>query len=164
MRGVPLPRVMKGNGAADVQRSYPIRHSLPRENAKTWKCVQTNMWMGLSLVFRYAFAVNLYLDPWTPPANGGSDCDLWTSDCDFGALGAGNYSLMILGRKPSRRSFLDLKRWWLIDPLASWSAAKMENIFCVCIDILHKNRRTIIICFVIKMILYVYCMCVCDSW
>ena len=160
MRGVPLPRVMKGNGAADVQRSYPIRHSLPRENAKTWKCVQTNMWMGLSLVFRYAFAVNLYLDPWTPPANGGSDCDLWTSDCDFGALGAGNYSLMILGRKPSRRSFLDLKRWWLIDPLASWSAAKMENIFCVCIDILHKNRRTIIICFVIKMIIYVYCMCV----
>ena len=67
MRDVPLPRVMKGNGAADVQRSYPIRHSLPRENAKTWKCVQTNMCMGSSLVFRYAFAVNLYLDPSTPP-------------------------------------------------------------------------------------------------
>lgn len=27
----------------------------------------------------------------------GSDCDLWTSDCDFGALGAGNYSLMSKG-------------------------------------------------------------------
>ena len=130
------------------------------------KHVQTNRCMGSSLVFRYAFAVNLYLDPSTPPANGGSDCDLWTSDCDFGALGAGSYSLMILGWKPSRRSLLDLKRWWLIDPLASWSAAKMENIFFVCIDMLHKNRRTIIICFVIKMMIYVYCVCVIadSSW